>query len=189
MAERKKNMKQLLIQAGIEEINRHGVKDFSVRRVAQACQVSCTAPYKHFSDKRELIAAIIEYVNAQWKVRQQEVLARYTTYREQIVEMSVAYVQFLMEKPYFRSILMLKDEEFDNIYHKMRGQLSSRAQQLERDFFAVCGWDDKTKRRKLVTVRSLLFGTVFLCDTGELPYNQEALDNLRHNIDREFDLP
>lgn len=173
MAERIKNMREVLILAGISEINDHGVRDFSVRRVAQACNVSCAAPYKHFKDKRDFIAAIIEYVNGQWKLRQQEVLSKVSTLREQIVEVSVSYVQFLMEKPFFRSILMLKDAEFDNIYHKMRGQLSSRSQQLEADFFAGAGMDEKTQKRKLHLVRSLIFGTVFLFDTGEVEYNKQ----------------
>lgn len=190
MAERNKNMRQTLVLAGISEINAHGVTGFSIRRVAEACSVSCAAPYKHFKDKREFIAAIIEYVNEQWAQRQTEVLERCGgSLREQIVEVCVSYVEFLMEKPYFRSILMLKDEEFDNIYHKFRGQLSSRSQQLEQAFFAASDMDAATQRRKLSTVRALMFGIIFLFDNGELVYNEEAMANLRYNIDREFDLP
>ena len=190
MAERLKNMKEALLLAGISEIDANGIRNFSVRRVAEACGVSCAAPYKHFKDKREFIAAIIEYVNAQWAERQREILAVCGgSYRKQIVEISVGYVEFLMEKPYYRSILMLKDEEFDNIYHRTRGQMSSRSQQLERDFFASSGWDEAKFRRKLHLVRTLIFGTVFLYDTGEITYNEESLSELRWNIDREFDLP
>lgn len=190
MAERIKNMRELLIHAGIDEINAHGVTKFSVRRVAEACKVSCAAPYKHFKDKREFIAAIIDYVNEQWAQRQREVLAGCgDSLREQIVEVTVNYVRFLMEKPYFRSILMLKDEEFDNIYHKLRGQISSRSQQLEQEFFASSGMDIPTQRRKLHLVRALMFGTIFMFDTGELEYSEEVLGNFRFNIDREFDLP
>ena len=190
MAERAKNMRQLLIDAGIEEINRAGVTDFSVRRVAAACAVSCAAPYKHFKDKREFIAAIIEYVNDQWRCRQEEILAVCAGgLREQIVEVVVGYVRFLMEKPWFRSILMLKDDEFDNIYHKARGQMSSRSQCLQAQFFAESGWEPEKIRRKLHVVRAILFGTVFLVDTGELSYNEEVLENLRTAVDREFDLP
>lgn len=190
MAERNKNMKELLLLAGISEINANGVHNFSIRRVADACGVSCAAPYKHFKDKREFIAAIIEYVNEQWKERQQEVLAACgESYREQIVQISVEYVKFLMEKPYYRSILMLKDEEFDNIYHRVRGEMSSRSQQLERDFFAASGMDAPTQRRKLHLVRAMIFGTVFLIDSGELDDSEEAMEDLRCAIDREFDLP
>ena len=190
MAERNKNMREELILGGISEINEHGVTGFSIRRVAESCNVSCAAPYKHFKDKREFIAAIIDYVNQQWGVRQQEVLSSCgDSLREQIVEVSVNYVRFLMEKPYFRSILMLKDAEFDNIYHKARGHISSRSQQLEKDFFAQSGMDAPTQRRKLHLVRAMIFGTVFLFDNGELEYTDEVIENLRRSIDREFDLP
>ena len=190
MAERIKNIRQVLVEAGIREISVHGIHGFSVRRVAEAVGVSCAAPYKHFKDKREFIAAIIEYVNEQWGQRQQEVLALCGGgLREQIVTVSVEYVRFLMEKPYFRSILMLKDAEFDNLYHRMRGQMSSRSQQLEQAYFAQGSMDEATQRRKLHVVRALIFGTVFLFDTGELAYTPEALENLRQSLDREFDLP
>lgn len=183
-------MREVLILAGINEINDNGVARFSIRRVADACNVSCAAPYKHFRDKREFIAAVIDYVNEQWRVRQQEVLSACgESLREQIIEVSINYIRFLMEKPHYRAILMLKDAEFDNIYHKARGQMSSRSQQLEADFFAQSGWDQAIIKRKLHLVRALIFGTVFMFDTGELEYNETVMNHVRYNIDREFDLP
>jgi len=167
-----------------------GVSDFSVRRVAQECGVSCAAPYKHFKDKRDFIAAIIEFVNAQWYVRQEEILSGCTGgLREQIVQVAVGYLRFLMEKPWFRSILMLKDAEFDNLYHKARGQMSSRSQRMQAEFFEQSGWDRDKIERKLHIVRAILFGTVFLIDTGELTYGEAVLENVRAAVDREFDLP
>lgn len=193
MAERNKNLREALILAGIDEINTFGVTVFSIRRVAEACGVSCAAPYKHFKDKRDFIAAIIQYVNGLWAERQAEILDEVTRegggLREQLVAVTVGYICFLMEKPYFRSILMLKDEQFDNIYHRMRGQLSSRSQQLEEAYFAEVGMDEPTKMRKLYTVRALLFGTIFMMDTGELEYSDETMVMVARTIDREFDLP
>lgn len=72
MAERIKNMREVLLQAGIGEINEHGVNEFSIRRVADTCGVSCAAPYKHFKDKRDFIAAVIDYVNSKWIARRDE---------------------------------------------------------------------------------------------------------------------
>ena len=190
MTGRRTNTRQQLILAGIEEINTHGVTEFSIRRVAAACHVSCAAPYKHFRDKRDFIAAVIEHVNDQWHHRQKEVLARCTGgLRDQIVEVCVEYVAFLMEKPHFRGVLMLKDEQFDNLYHKVRGQMSSVMQQMQARFFSQIGYDEATIRRKLLLVRSLLFGSVFLFDAGEIEYGPEALENIRYSIRREFDLP
>ena len=74
---RRRNTREELIKAGVEEINRYGVAGFSMRRIAQLCGVSCGAPYKHFGDRKEFIAAIIDDVNAQWHARQAELLAAY----------------------------------------------------------------------------------------------------------------
>lgn len=190
MAERIKNMREVLILAGIDEINANGMTGFSVRRIAEACGVSCAAPYKHFHDKREFIAAIIEYVNLQWQERQSRVLAVCgPDLREQLVRICVDYVRFLMEKPFYRSILMVKDPEFDQLYHSVRGKISDRSQELVDQYFAESTLDAQTLRRKTQLIRSLIFGTIFLLDSGELEYGETALENLRFSIDREFDLP
>ena len=190
MAQRVKNMRQLLIEAGIEEINRVGVTDFSVRRVATNCGVSCAAPYKHFKDKREFIACIIDFVNEQWFAQQAEILARCSgSPREQIVEIVVGYVRFLMEKPCYRSILMLKDAEFDNLYHRAKGQSTSRTQMIQAEFFGSVDWDSERVQRKIHIVRAILFGSVFLMNSGEFTYNEKMLENVRMAVDREFDLP
>ena len=193
LAERNKNIRQELILAGIQEINENGVTGFSIRRVAEACNVSCAAPYRHFKDKREFIAAIIGYVNEQWRERQVEVLDEVEKsgggIRQKIVAVLVQYIRFLMDKPSYRSILLLKDDQFDNIYHKMRGQLSSQSQLLEQEFFAQSGMDAATQKRKLFTVRALMFGAIFMFDTGELVYNDETMKMIEYTVDREFDMP
>lgn len=190
MAQRVKNMRLLLIEAGIQEINRSGVSDFSVRQVAEVCGVSCAAPYKHFKDKREFIHAIIGHVNGLWGARQAEILARYEgSLRAQIVAVTLGYVRFLMDNPCYRRILMLKDAEYDNIYHKGQGQQASRSQQLEQAYHAESGLDEAAWRRKLHMVRALMFGTLFLMNTGELPYTEETMENLRLGIEGEFDRP
>ena len=187
---RRNSKREDLIKAGIQEINKHGIAGFSMRRIADDCGLSCGAPYKHFENRKDFIAAVIEYVNGQWRVRQQELLDQYAgDLRRQIVEMSVGYVEFLLEHPHYRSILMLKDEEFDNTYHRLRGELSSPTQQLAQQFFDSVGMDDFTSRRKVYVVRSLIFGAVILMDNGEMAYNQETLEFIRFSINREFDLP
>ena len=56
-------LKEKLLSAGIDEIAAHGVRDFSLRRVAAACGASCAAPYKHFKNKEEFLRATIEYID------------------------------------------------------------------------------------------------------------------------------
>lgn len=187
--ERNANLAQALILAGIEEINTYGANDFSVRRVATACHVSTAAPYKHFKDKKEFIGAIIDYVNEQWAVVQDEVLAQCSEDpRTQIVEVAVAYTKFLMEKPYYRQTLMLKNAEFDNLYHRKRGELNSRTQQIMAKVKEVYGLSDDVWARKSLMIRSLLFGAVFMFDSGEFTYNETSLEHIRYLVNREFEI-
>ena len=190
MPDRQNNLREALIIAGIHEINTHGVTGFSIRRVAEACQVSCAAPYRHFANKKDFIASVIDYVNDRWAERQPEVLnACGPTLREQIIEISLNYIRFLMEKPYYRAILMLKDEEFDNLYHKKRGQFGSLSQSMQEKLQRVTGFDDDAWARKVLTFRALIFGSVFLFDAGEFEYNETTMEHLRHTMNREFDIP
>ena len=184
------DLRMALIQAGIEEINTYGANGFSVRRVASACGVSTAAPYKHFKDKNEFIGAIIDYVNEQWAVVQDQVLAACSQDpRTQMVEVAVAYTKFLMEKPYYRQTLMLKNAEFDNLYHKKRGEINSRTQQIMMAVKESYGLSDEVWERKALLVRSLLFGSVFMFDSGEFTYSDRALENVRYLVNREFEIP
>ena len=111
MSPRTSGLREALILAGIHEINANGVASFSIRRVADACGVSCAAPYRHFESKRDFIAAIIDYVNDQWAQRQEEILAGAgDSLREQIIAKRIVEEQpagcsrlrgIQMEGPYF----------------------------------------------------------------------------------------
>lgn len=187
---RRRSMREELIKAGIAEINKNGIAGFSMRRVADACGLSCGAPYKHFENRNEFIAAVIEYVNGQWRELQLDIMARHEgDARRQIVEISVEYVKFLMENPHFRSILTLKDNDFDNVYHRLRGELSSMTQRLVKDYCDSVDMPEEVRFRKIYAVRSFIYGAVIMFDNGELTYDEKALAALRFNIDREFDLP
>lgn len=189
MAENHSRLREKLIVAGINEINNHGVNGFSIRRVAESCGVSCAAPYRHFESKRDFIAAIIDYVNDLWAARQEEILAQCgDSLREQIIEISLNYVRFLMEKPFYRSVLMLKDQEFDNLYHKKRTQFGSLSQSLEAQLYSSSGLEQEVWKRKVMVFRSLIFGTVFLFDAGEFEYNETNMEYLRYTLNREFEI-
>ena len=189
MAERIKHLRELLIEEGIREINNYGLTQFSVRRVSAACGVSCAAPYKHFKDKRDFIAAIIDYVNDQWAERQEQIVAQAgDSLREQIIAICIGYIRFLMDVPTYRNILMLKDEEFDNLYHKKRTQFGSLTQTLNAQLYQASGYTPEVWERKLLMCRSLIFGSLVLFDAGEFEYNEKNMEYIRYTINREFDI-
>jgi len=191
MAEtRNKSIREQLIIAGIHEINQYGIQNFSVRRVANECGISCAAPYRHFKDRQSFVAAIVEYINKQWSERQQRILSEYPSeVRKQLLEISLDYVRFLMEKPYFRSIIMSKDVEFDSEYQKLRSQLSNIARSLIREYCVEHHISEDDEKRKTYIIRSLIYGAALMFDNGEMEYNEENMNYVKYSIDREFDLP
>ncbi len=60
------DLRNALIEAGIELINEKGITQFSLRKVAGICGVSHTAPYAHFKDIGALMAAMSEHVTRQF---------------------------------------------------------------------------------------------------------------------------
>lgn len=189
MSEKKSNLRDELILAGLEDINENGIANLSFRRVAAACNVSCAAPYRHFKDKNDLIAAIIDYVNDIWAQRQDEIIASCSdNLREQIIEVCLGYIRFLMENPSYRSVLMLKDEQFDNLYHKKRTQFGSTAQTLQHHLQEASGYTEDIWQRKVLACRSLIFGSVFLFDAGEFAYNETTMEHIRFTLNREFEV-
>jgi len=52
------DLRNHLIQAGLEILSRDGIQGLSLRKVAKEAGVSHTAPYRHFDDKEALLSAI-----------------------------------------------------------------------------------------------------------------------------------
>ena len=186
----KKNLQEELILAGIEELNNNGYHNFSVRRIAAKCGVSCAAPYKHFKDKSEFMAAIIEYINFIWARRQLAIVKNNSgDIKNLLVEVSVDYIRFLVENPHFRSILMMKDEDFDEKFDNMKAQMSKRVLKLINKFCKEAEMPDTVAKRKFYIVRALIYGASLMFDNGEIEYNEENLSYFADAITREFDLP
>lgn len=54
------NLKEALLLAGEDELNRLGPDELSLREIAKRAGVSHNAPYRHFRSKEELILLILE---------------------------------------------------------------------------------------------------------------------------------
>ena len=190
MAARNGSVKEKLISEGLREISENGVQNFSMRRVAAACGVSCAAPYKHFRDKEEFFAALIDYIASIWKERQEKVLQScLEDNRSRLVALSVEYVRFLVENPHVRSLIMTQYREFDESYSNMRSRMSTKSRRILVEYCREVGMPPDVYRRKIMVVRSLIFGAALLFDSGEIEYNEDSIKDLEYNISREFIIP
>lgn len=182
-------MKMQLILAGISEIEENGIQNFSMRRIATRCGVSCAAPYKHFEDKHEFLMEIISYINEEWQgILHQIIITNEGGLKELIIEICVAYIRFLLDNSHFRSVIMLKDVDMMEDFKKAKTAVSDVSNDIIGRYCKSVNMPYKTRMRKQYVVRSLIYGAAILVDNGEIEYNEDFMEQVRMVISREFDI-
>jgi len=96
-------LKEALIINGIKILNKYGIEGFSLRKVAAACGVSHSAPYKHFKNKEELIEGITLHVKDEFANALRQANETYKHIEERMIGVGKNYVLFMMDHPdYFK---------------------------------------------------------------------------------------
>jgi AcrR family transcriptional regulator len=125
------DLKNALVQAGVEILAEEGLGGLSLRKVAKQAGVSHAAPYAHFADKQALIAAISTEGFKQLYFQIEAVLEKDRGKPEKLlIETAWAYVQFALNAPdrfklMFSSVLEKEKEyaEFMEISQENFSQL------------------------------------------------------------------
>ncbi|MBQ2794066.1 MAG: TetR/AcrR family transcriptional regulator [Clostridia bacterium] len=156
-----------LILAGIVELEQHGLRDFSLRRVAQEAQVSCAAPYRHFRDKEELILAIIAYIRESWELLADNISSAFADSSEQrLLNLAVAALRFWLANGNLRSVLMSGQEELGEEKRREVNRFDAPILAAVRTLAAERGVNDSEELA--FTVLALVYGTVTLVSCGSV---------------------
>lgn len=180
--------KEELILAGLQELRENGFNNFSIRRVASKCDVSCAAPYRHFKSKDDFVIEIFKYINRKWYMTQNMILSEYHDQRERLIEMSVAYVRFLVDNPDFLTILMTLNDPMNEEFQRKKSGVSTFVKDLIQQYCNDVGMSDSDRKRKTAIVRALIFGTAYIIHNGELENSELNFDLLRATVRREFEI-
>lgn len=104
------DLKADLIKEGLKLLDQEGYEGFSLRKVAKACHVSQTAPYRHFKDKDELIAAIATEAMKEFDESLRTAVEKFPDNpKKQLKEMGIAYVDFFVKNPEYLRLLFFSD--------------------------------------------------------------------------------
>lgn len=114
------DLRNALIQAGLELLAEGGVQELDLRKVARRAGVSHAAPYRHFADKQALIAAINEEGFYMLAERIRATLREVSDEPfEQLLGVALAYVRFAQENPWLMremfSGITIERETFESL--------------------------------------------------------------------------
>lgn len=93
------NLRDTLLEAAFTLVDSGGVEAISMRALAREAGVSSAAPFRHFPDKKVLLAAIARKAAAELERKLEEASANGSDALTQFRAMSVAYVRFAAEHP------------------------------------------------------------------------------------------
>lgn len=185
------DLKTQLIREGLKLLDAEGYRGFTLRKVAKMCGVSQTAPYRHFKNKDDLIAAITGQALAAFGEQLETAVNKHPGNPEaQLKEMGVAYVRFFTEKPEYLRLLFLSDISLRTL---LSGDQAIRKhydsihflQDVTADYVKTHPDSPYTHNELMVYSWGLVHGISTLIATGELPGNEgmmQAVDKILHGI-------
>jgi AcrR family transcriptional regulator len=103
------DLRAALVRTASELIDERGVHDFSLVEVTRRLGVAASAPYAHFADRDELLAAVVTHALELFREELSPQLKRPATARERLATVARAYVQFAAaHEALFRTLFQLQ---------------------------------------------------------------------------------
>jgi AcrR family transcriptional regulator len=117
------NLRQDLIDAGLAALCRDGIAAFSLRRLSQDLGVSHAAAYRHFSDKEDLLRAILVESSRRFRNALAASVDPAVGGEEALMRLGAAYVRFFIANPEILSLFTLLhsgQELFSELFRGMK---------------------------------------------------------------------
>jgi AcrR family transcriptional regulator len=110
-------LSDLLIDLAIAQISASGMEKLSLRALAREAGVSTTAPYRHFSSRESLLAAIATRGFQKLTEKIDRSLATGATFEARFIAMGMTYIEHAMADPVS--------------YHLMFGEMTGSGKHIE----------------------------------------------------------
>ena len=101
-------LKEQLIQTGIDEIGKHGIEQLSLRTVAKACGVTHGSPYRHFESKEGYLKVVLTQLSLFLNQEINENIDAIGSARDQLTQLGLNFIIFAKTYPHFFEALFIK---------------------------------------------------------------------------------
>src|ERR1700733_3165199 len=103
------DLRAALLKAAAAEIERSGYENLSLRELAESLGVSRAAPYRHFEDRRALLAALAADGFDRLTAIYRNAIANGTTPQGRLAAAGRAYLAFAAERPQLFRLMFVSD--------------------------------------------------------------------------------
>ena len=101
-------LKEQLIQTGIDEIGKHGIEKLSLRTIAKACGVTHGTPYRHFESKEGYLKVVLARLSLFLNQEINENIDATGSARDQLTRLGLNFIIFAKTYPHFFEALFIK---------------------------------------------------------------------------------
>lgn len=175
-------LRERLILAGLNELEEHGIKDFSLRRVSVKAEVSCAAPYRHFKDKNELILEILNYVKEGWDLLSYQIKEAYKNNSVCLItELCASFIRFWIANGNFRSVLILAENNTNEKFNELFTEFDKSVITEIECFSLEHSLNEEPKEQLVFTILSLTYGTLSVINKKKIS-SEKSITLLKQKI-------
>ncbi|MBS7527941.1 TetR/AcrR family transcriptional regulator [Fusibacter paucivorans] len=182
------DLKTELIKEGIKLLNSEGYEGVSLRKIAKACGVSQTAPYRHFKNKDDLINAILMEAMQDFSQSLGKPAEEYAADpQKQLKAIGLAYIEFFSKNPDYLKLLFSSDL-LDKLNTESQLAFHSKSRHFEtghpfaifyhavKNYAASSSENTMSEQELLLYCWGLVHGiAVLLTNTSKLPFEGDYL--------------
>lgn len=188
----RKDLKNLLIEKGIEIVNTDGIQSFSLRKAAAACKVSHAAPYSHFHNKEELLNAMQLHITERFSQKLKAAIEENENPSDLLKNLGTAYVSFFIDNPAYFQFLYSKS----NIKVDLTLSTSDAENYKPYILYKNCvlsllnqkKYPQEKQNDILITIWSFIHGLTALATMKNVQYNENWKEKINDFMNL-FELP
>ena len=182
------NLREELIEKGIEVINEEGEEKLSLRKVAKMCGVSNAAPYTYFKKKSDLLYAMSDYIWGILATELDRTRKKYENQENLLVKLGKTYVMFFCENHrYYHFMISRKNMKMDlfSKFSEIENNNEKAFSILKIEAIKILekmGVPNQAMQDKIIAMWALVQGLTTIMITNDIKYSESWEERIEEII-------
>lgn len=185
------NLKETLIETGIDYVSKNGYNTLSLRKLAAMCDVSHAAVYKHFSSKEDLFYAMKEHAKGVFSKQLQAAVYKHKDEgnEEILYSLATAYIELFIEHPTYYSFIYSAEDisiDFDNNEMESNYKPFEIFRDAANRFLSELGVEENEKIQIIVGMWAVVHGITEIAIIKGIKYSGDWSKMIRSILKNNF---